>query len=351
MTRTPEGVRRLASGRYQARYAVGSRMVSAGTYATIAEAKKARAAEMAKLDSGRGWVDPAHRKITVAEWAEQWYALRRAPNRKVRSFLDAQIVPRWGRLALKDVATIDVQQWINDLSATLSPATVRGLHATLRQMLGKAVDYDLLGVNPVRGIELPREAEPDVVPLSVEQMMAMEANAPVRFRAMIHLGCWAGLRWGELAALRWDDVDLEAGVITVSRSMGQCGTKIGPTKNGKTRRIPMTARTVEVLRAHRRDFGSTELLFTTARQSRPLSGSNWRKSPWATIVKGMTPTPTCHDMRHGFAAHMVRQGVDWKVLADLMGHHKPSFTMDRYGWVRQDRNDVAVAALERAMAL
>lgn len=348
--------RKLPSGKYQARIYVrrggGVAREAVGTYATRKEAIKAAADAQHAYDKGVGYVDPEHKKLTVEEWANQWYALRSRPNRKVRSFLDAQIIPHFGAWRLSDVTSLAVQQWVNQLSAAgLAPATVRGMHATLRQMLGKAVDYEMLPKNPVKSIELPRSGEVEMVVLSVEQVVALEAAAPARFRAMVHLAAWAGLRWGELAALRWEDVDLEAGVIHVRRSVVTMSNPKGTTKTGRSRAVHVDPVVVETLRAHRRDFGSTELLFTTTRQSLPLDGSNWRAHTWAKLVAHLDPAPTPHDLRHFYAAQMVRAGMDWKVLADQMGHSKPSFSMDRYGWVRQDKRDVAIAALERARAL
>lgn len=108
---------------------------------------------------------------------------------------------------------------------------------------------------------------------------------------------------------------------------------------------------VEVLRAHRRDYGQTELLFTTSRGSYQLSYANFRQGAWAKTVGlcAFDRAPTFHDLRHAYAGHMVMQGMDWKVLSANMGHSKPSFTADRYGWLRFDADEVTVAAVEAAM--
>lgn len=347
----PPGVRLMPGGRYQARYPVTSdgvtRQVSAGTFATKADAVDARNTQLALLRT-TGWTDPAKRRVKVEEWAKEWYALRRGPNRKVRSFLDARIIPHFGPWPIGSVTTLEVQRWVNELTAEgLSPATVRGLHQTLRQMLGKAVDYDMLTKNPVKDIDLPRMGDRGTIRLTTAQVLVIEAQSPPRFRAMVHLAAWAGLRWGECAALCWTDVDLEAGLVHVRRAMKH-DRSFGLPKNGKTRTVALDAVAVEALREHRRDFGNTELLFTTTRQARPLTDANFRKHVWPKMIAGLEVEPTYHSLRHFHAAQMVREGMDWLVLADRLGHHSPAFTMTTYGYARIDKHDVAVAALERA---
>lgn len=363
MTRTrkklPDGVRQLPNGRFQARYPVTSngttRQVSAGTFGTPTEALDARNQQLAKLRSG-AWVDPKDSRMTVRQWSQAWIEARPSTNRTVRSHLNSHILPAWGDTRLEDVTTLGLQHWVNSMNAEgLAPATVRDYYGTFKQMLGQAVVFGKLTSTPCidRAVKLPAMTETDIVLLTAEQMAMLERVAPPRFRAMIHLAAWTGMRFGELAGVRWQDIDLEAGIVHVQHVLKHDGTW-GPPKNGKKRKIAIDAVTVGVLRQHRRDFGngSMDLLFTTQRQNRPINGSNWRANVWAKMVKTckLEPAPTFHDLRHGHAGHMVMQGMDWKVLSDRLGHHKPSFTMDRYGWIRPDSHEVTLAALERARA-
>lgn len=351
----PEGVRLLPSGRFQARYPVTidgvTRQIPCGTFANATEAQDARTLELAKLRSG-GWVDPKDDGMTVKAWSAMWIEVRPSTNRTLRSHLKSHILPTWGTTRLRDVTTLGIQHWVNSMVAEgLAPATVRDYYATFKQMLGQAVVYGKLTSTPCvdRAVKLPKMGERDIVPVSVEEMGMLELAAPLRFRAMVHLAAWGGLRWGELAALRWEDIDLEASLVHVRRAKKHDGTW-GPPKNGKARTITVGPATVEVLREHRRDFGLTELLFTTTRQSRPLSYGNFRTHVWVPLVVGvgLSPAPDFHDLRHGHATEMVRRGMDWKVLADRLGHHKPSFTMDIYGLPRADAHEVTLALLEQA---
>ena len=166
---------------------------------------------------------------------------------------------------------------------------------------------------------------------------------------MIHLGAHAGLRWGEIAALRWEDIDLEHGIIHIQRGV-QATRQIGPTKNHKTRLVKIDPGAVEVLRVHRRDFGDREWLFTTAVRGVRLGYADWRKRVWLPLIEQCGLDITFHKLRHAHAGHMIAAGLDWKVLSDRLGHHAPSFTADMYGWKRADADEVLVAAIEKAKA-
>lgn len=352
----PPGIRLTAKGRYQARYSVTengtTRQVSAGTFANLSDAKDARSRAIAAYKSGRGWVDPKHRKLTVRQWSEQWLELRSSTSNTWRSHIRTKILPTFGDVPLQDVTPLAVQKWVNELASSgLAPATIRAVYGLFKQMLGKAVDYDLLVKNPCRLVELPPVRRKPITPLSVEQLARLEREAPDRYRAMIHLAAWAGMRWGELAALRWEDVDLEAGVVHVRHSV-KATRAVGETKNGKARRVKIAPLTVEVLRAHRRDFGAQEWLFTTEHRHVRLGYAEFRAHIWLPLVRRceITPAPTFHALRHSYAGHMNMAGVDWKVVSEQLGHHAPSFTADFYGWKHLRADEIIDAAVARAMS-
>jgi integrase len=353
-----EGVRLLSSGKYQARYPVTAyvdgvkkiRQVSAGTHATISDAKDARNQALAELRTGN-WVDPIGPRTTVCDWAGQWLVLRRVPNRRTTSFVRHHFIPYWGDRRLGEITPLDVQRWVNGLvDDDLAPSTVRALYAMFKQMLAKAVDYDLLVKSPCRTIDLPKARKTKHVEITVADVATLEARAPARYAAMIHLAAWTGLRWQEAAALRWASVDLEAGLVHVREAVKEADGRVGATKNGEDRWVPIGPATVEVLRAHRRDFGSTDLLFTGSQQHRLLNYSSFVQHTWRPLVSACGIEATgFHVLRHFYATQMVKRGVDSKVLSDAMGHASAGFTVSVYGWPREDRHGVVVAAIEEAM--
>lgn len=346
--------RRLPSGRWQAYLNVTEgarpRQVALGTFATQRAAKDAIA--KAEVDRRRGaFIDPGKGKVTVAAWAQEWYALRRTPSRGVRSFLDARILPYWGDWALRDIETMHIQQWVNSLGGQVAPSTVCELYAMFKAMMERAVKYGRLATNPcdLAPGDLPRRQSGVHVFLTNEEVGMLVALAPDRYRAMVHLAARTGMRIGELLGLQWSAVDLEAGVVDVRQARRGDGS-IGAPKNNKARLVVVDAGTVEVLRAHRRDFGGSEFVFTSARGC-PLQDANFRRAVWRPLVTaaGLPTELTFHDLRHTHASWLVIAGVDWLVIANRLGHSSPSFTMNTYGRLRPDANAVVLAALE-AMA-
>jgi integrase len=198
-------------------------------------------------------------------------------------------------------------------------------------------------------VKLPANKASKPTKITVAQLRALEAAAPPRFAAMIHLSAWAGLRWQEAAALRWGNVDLARGLLVVTEAIKQ-DRKVGATKNERTRVVHIAPETVEVLTAHRRDFGAGGLLFGN-RFGRPLDYASFRRNVWKPLVGrcGLDPRPTYHDLRHSYAAHCVDAGLDPRALQEAMGHHSAGFTMSRYGWATDNAGSAVVAAVQAAM--
>lgn len=327
--------RKLPSGRWQAYLNVTEggvrKQVALGTFATQRDAKDA--ISVAEAERKRGtFVAPAAQRVTVGEWAEQWYALRRAPSRKVRSVLDARIIPYWKDWHLGDVEEMHVQQWVNSLTADgLAPETVRNYYAVLKQMFGKAVKWRKIPFNPcdLDSSGLPAQRKSTKIFLTVEECNALLTLAPDRYRAMIHLALASGLRIGELITLHWTQVDIEGAAVTVLKQYA---------KNKTERTVWISLADVEVLRAHRRDFGGSDMVFTTD-AGKPVDYDNFRRRVWGPLVREALPAErraTFHCLRHTALSRMLNEGVDARVVSEQAGHHKASFTIDVYGKTRHD---------------
>jgi integrase len=346
--RLPEGVRKLDSGHYQARYSAHGKQVSAGVFPTAAKARDARATALAELRAGT-WVDPSGPRMTFEAWAAE-YAELVGTDKRMQSFLRVHILPRWGLTRLGDIEVADVQRWVNALYTTdLSPSTAAAVYAAFKRMMARAVDYDRLVKTPCRLIRIPKAQRSEQDVLLPADIALIEAEMHDRYRAMVHLAAWTGLRWQECAALRWEDVDLEAGVLNVCRAVKADG-KVGPPKNGKTREVVMPPSVVAALRKQRRDYGATGPVFPTERGKKVLNYSFFRRSIWEPAVKraGITPAPSFHKLRHAYVGIMRMQNVSPDVVSEQVGHHSAAFTMERYGWRRPDYRERIVEAVERA---
>lgn len=141
---------------------------------------------------------------------------------------------------------------------------------------------------------------------------------------------YGGLRRGEIAALRWTDVDLKAGTIKVDRSWDPTDG-MGDTKSRNRRSVPIAATLREHLAAERlRQPPGMELCFASA-SGRPFDARRLQERADAAWETGGMTRLTLHDCRHTFASLMIAANVNAKALSTFMGHSSVAITLDRYG--------------------
>ena len=222
MSRSPYGtVRRLPSGRYQARLRSGGRQISLGTFPSRREAGQAiaRASSARPVNTAASVTSP----LALGEFAEMWWSTRSghrvSTRRRDRGILNTDVLPYFGREALGDITAQVVQTWVSTLSERLAPATVRRSYTVLAQLLGAAVEMGLLEASPSARVRLPRVARPEMRFLTPVELERLAAVIDPRWRPMVLVMAWATLRIGEAAGLRPDDVDAVAGTLRVANSV------------------------------------------------------------------------------------------------------------------------------------
>ena len=215
-----------------------------------------------RRDAGAG-VKLAPGKVTVGEAVERWLDLEVRPNRApatVKCYADTarlHVLPALGRVPLKDLDTLRIDQLQAALQAAgVSPRTRELVHAVLSRCLRRAVKWGLIGVNPAAGAERPkvtRREVPRTTPAQAEALLA--AAAGHRLAALFTVAVGTGLRQGEAFGLRWRDVDLAAGVLTVRHSLeelnGVLRLKAPKTASG-VRAVELPGAVRQALAAHRK---------------------------------------------------------------------------------------------------
>ena len=206
------------------------------------------------------------RNATVGALAELLHSskdLRPTSTLRERTTLDRQVLPRWGRVRVRDVAHLDVVAWVVELDGQgLSPSTIRKARGMLSEVMSLAVRQRIIDSNPVDGVRVKGGARRrDPRPLEVgelEDLIAyLEGDAvPVAdgvarasvprpdVAELVLAAALTGMRQGELLALRWGDVDVVRGVVNVSRSVSNLGGRltVGPTKSARARFVPLAER-------------------------------------------------------------------------------------------------------------
>ena len=226
----------------------------------------------------------------------------------------------------------------------LGPARIRRVHNILRRSLGQAVKWQWIARNPAVDASPPPLEQASISPPPVDDVRRWvdACDGPMRVYAV--LAANLGARRGELCALQWGDVDLEAGEITIRRALTEGGPGVGivakPTKTNRDRTVAIDTATTALLRAHRHH-----------RMQEALAAGG-RLGPWvfATDPLGLVaPRPDSmsrrfsrlrdelglghvrpHDLRHFVATQLLAAGVDPRTVSGRLGHSRTSTTLDIY---------------------
>ncbi len=241
-----------------------------------------------------------------------------------------------GAIRLGDIERRDVQRLADRmLGKDASPSTIRNSLMLLRVVFRRALRDGLIAVNPTTGVELPaNRAEPIEivsVPNAATSIAALDSE---RDRGIWATAFYAGLRCGELMALRWRDVDLAGGVLNVERSYDPKAKQfIEPKSQAGRRRVPIA----DILRSHLR------ALAIASRRSDPdaLVFGDTPHTPFdygAMLYrvranwKAADVNPVgLHQARHTAASIFIAAGINIKVISTVMGHSSITITLDRYG--------------------
>jgi integrase len=352
-------VRRLPSGRWQARYwdAADNRVGAPTTFASKSAAQ--RWLSGVETDISRGdWHDPRHGDIPFHEWAERWMAtkapkLGAATQDLYRYLLRKHVTPRFGSMPVGRITAAEVQAWLADMHGTkLSPNTVAKAYRCLSGAMDGAADAGLIARSPctLKGAGTERHTEIQIA--TPEKVADLAAAVGPRWEALVFAAAYSGLRWGELAGLRRCDVDLDNSLVTVTRKLGEVNGTLtfSPPKTAAGKRtvgIPsFVARSLAVHIDLYALPGAEGLVFPSA-DGQPMRRSNFRRRVWepATTDVGLTGF-RFHDLRHTAATLAAASGASLKALMARIGHASAAAAL-RYQHVIDGQDADIVRYLER----
>jgi integrase len=348
------------------------------TFPTKAAARSWRADTLSAANHGQL---RAPRSTTVRQAAEAFLAGARdgsiptasggrykpATLRGYRVGLDKRVLPALGGRRLSEVQRRDVQDLADRLTGEgLSPSTVQNTLDPLRVIYRRAMRRDELSVDPTEGLELRRPNGRRDRIADPTEAAALIAATPEGDRTLWATAFYAGLRRGELRALRWTDVDLAARAIDVRRGWDAVeGEQEGKSAAAK-RRVPILDPLARELAAHKLRSGRHEdaLVFgrTTADPFNPETVRRDSLAAWeaentrrvkdaedGAKVELLVPI-TLHEARHTCASLMIAAGVNPKALSVIMGHATIAMTFDTYGHLMPGGLDEAAAAVNAYLA-
>ncbi len=326
------------------------------TFRREAEARSWRAEALAAAQ--RGGIRPARRDTrTLADALREFIEGMKAgtvrprnrgrykPNtsRSYERALVNHIEPSTlGRLKVADVRRADVQSLADELLASgLAPGTVSNVLNPIQALYRRLIDRDLFAYNPATRIDLPAQGTARAKRVA-SAAHAAELIAPLRDeeQPLWAAAFYAGLRRGELQALRVCDVELGASLIHVEFGWDQEEGAIEPKSEASRRTIPLLAVLRDHLDEHLLRTGRTgeELVFgrTAVDPFVPSSVDNHAQESWAAAE--LEPI-RLHDARHTFASLLIDSGANAKAVQEFMGHSKIQTTFDTYGHLLPGSHD------------
>jgi integrase len=317
----------------------------------------AHSTEVAKNDGS--WIDPARGRITCADWVERWKPtqvhLRPSTRARDESYLATHIVSRFGDHPLAGIEHAEVRAWVGDLSASgLAPATVAKAHQILAKVLQAAVDDRRIPANPAHRVPLPRVERDETRFLTPAEVHALADTIDPRYRALVLLGAYSGLRLGEMFGLRWGRTDLLRRRLTVAEICIEVNGQVlfGPPKTKAGRRtVPVPAVVADELAKLTGPNPDPDALVFTGARGAPLRAGKFRQRVWYPAIKtaGLTGL-RLHDLRHTAVALWIAAGASPKEIATRAGHASVVTVLDRYGHLYPGAEDRLTAALDAIAA-
>jgi integrase len=317
--------------RWQARYSGpdGIDRPADETFASKIDAEVWLTLKEAEIRRGE-WVDPEAGSVLVetyaATWIEERPGLRPRTIRLYKYLLRAHVVPHFQEITIGGVTLARIRRWRKTLlDSGVSPVTTAKAYRFLRAVFNTAVDDGLIRQNPCRVKGADKEDSPERSVLAVAQLYALADAIGPRYRALVLLAAFASLRWAELAALRPEDIDLDARTVRITRQIDYPpggGHAFGPPKSRAGRRVVPFADLIEPdLRKHLAALAeSAELVFTSP-EGTPMRHSNFYRRAWTPALEAVGLSGVhFHDLRHTGNQFAADAGANLRELMDRMGH-------------------------------
>jgi integrase len=327
---------------------------------------------VAEIDRGT-YFEPA--KTTVAHFLEHWLESTKAnvtprTHERYAEIVRKNIVPLIGTTILSKLRPAQISEAYSkalsegrrDGQGGLSPRTVVHIHRVLNQALKQGVRWELLHRNPADAVQPPKVEKRRMATYDMAQTAALlEALKGQRIYVPTLLAVLCGLRRGEIAALKWRNVDLEKGSLAVVESVEQMNgsVRLKETKSGRVRTVALPLTVRDELRAHR--LVQTQRLlklgvrlgddsFVCALEDGGAMQPTFITHEWVRAIKGTAlPRFRFHDLRHAHGTHMLASGTHIKVASERLGHSKVGITLDLYSHVLPGMQEDAAAKVDAAL--
>jgi integrase len=315
-------------------------------------------------------------RMSVTEYLAQWLLdvearVSLTTFERYDGLCRKSISPLIGDLRLDELRPIDISRaYAQALSAGnrkryggLAPRTVHHMHTVLKSALHQAVAWELISRNPAAAVRPPRVPRRTGNVYDFEQtaqLLRAAGSSPLYIAILLAVLC--GLRRGEIAGLRWKDIDLKQQKLVIVQSAEQTsrGIRYKEPKSGRTRSIALSATMTRELAeyqskqsvrlvSHGRHLGENDrvVMLSRPKPARPDAITH----EWVRFLRNNPTLPRIrfHDLRHSHATHLLASGVHPKVASERLGHAQVGITLDTYSHVLPNMQAEAAVLVDKAI--
>ncbi len=344
---------------------------------TKKDAEKRLAELLWQIDNGT-YMKPG--KTTVAEYLARWLKDYVLPNLSPRtaegyeSIIDKHLIPAFGKMVLTQLKPEHIQRYYSeklesgriDGKGGLNPQTVRHHHMALHCALEIAVKWGLIAKNPADAVNPPKAKRKEINTMSEQEVsIFLNAAKETPYYELFYLAIFTGMRRSELLALKWSDVDLEQGQLSINRTIHQAKDNSLVFRHPKTekgrRQLALTPSSVNVLTILKNERSIKSLLSGTTLKDEEFVFCNIDSKPllpdtvtqaWSRLVKKVgLEHIRFHDARHTHASLMLRQGVHPKIVQERLGHASIQITLDTYSHITPGLQAAAALKFDKCFTL
>jgi integrase len=302
-------------------------------------------------------------RMTVGDLLDKWLAdsakLNTDPNTYTRyeSVSRLHLKPAIGATRLSQLKPMHVSNMLSTMERNGVGQRTRGhVYAILRRALNIGMKWDLLARNVCQNIDPPKQTRATITTLTDAQVTELlSQTGGTRWSALFMLAITTGLRQGELFALRWEDIDLQRGVLSVRHSLeeinGKLRLKEPKSKSGK-RQVTLSSPAIKALKDHKAMIEAESLpacdTVFQATEGGFLRKSNFERRVWKKYrdAAGISDSVTFHSLRHTHATILLGADTNPKIVQERLGHSSIQLTMDTYSHIVQTMQQDVAAKLD-----
>jgi integrase len=336
------------------------RQIKRGGFNNEKEAEKAYLAIKNEIHQ-ETFVDPSN--IKLGDFLEKWKEQKKSKiedstYKRYERLCRLQIIPGLGKMKLQKVSTSIVQEFIDTLVSEngFKRKTCLMVLTIVKDVFQLAIKKELVKVNPVQGIDLPKPNKPKIVIWDREDINVFLSIRNNKHRGKYYLAIlmalFTGMRKGEILGLSWDKVDLNSGILYVEQILESDGSGLSnKTKSKRFRQVMIPKMLKQELLIHKEDqrlkipFNPHNLVFCTSRGKRVIPNTlNDVLDKFCSKLE--LPRMKFHDLRHTHATLMIKENVNIKVVQERLGHSKSSTTLDIYTHILPNMQRIVVEKLD-----